>query len=67
MLPPPPRGEGGVAGADYPLPAGVMDCSSSSLKDDVDVLSEEDEESLPSSLSSLEEASLSVDAILMTG
>jgi hypothetical protein len=44
-----------------------MDCSSSSLEDNADVLSEEDEELLPSSLSSLEEASSSVDAISRTG
>ena len=44
-------------------PAGVADCSSSSLEDNADELSEEDKESLPSSLPSLEEVSLSVDAI----
>ncbi len=62
----PPRGGGGVAGVDYPLPPGVTDCSSSSLEDNADVLSEEDKELLPSSLPSLEEASASVDAILIT-
>ena len=55
--------EGGVAGADYLRLAGVADCSSSSLEDNADELSEEDKESLPFSLPSLEEVSLSVDAI----
>jgi hypothetical protein len=63
----PPRGGGGVAGADYLLPAGVTDCSSSSLEDNADILSEEDKELLPSSLPSLEEVLSSVDAILITG
>ncbi len=39
--------EGGVAGADYLLPAGPLDCSSSSLEVVADVLSEEDVLSLP--------------------
>jgi hypothetical protein len=63
---PPHGGVGVAAGVDYPLPAGVTDCSSSSLEDNMDVLSEEDKELLPSSFPSLEEALSSVDAILIT-
>ncbi len=61
--------EGGRAGVDYPLPAGPSDCtSSSSIEADADVLSEEDDSSLPFSLSSLEEASSSeLDAISTFG
>jgi hypothetical protein len=63
---PPPCGGEGVAGADYLWPASVLDRSSSSLEDNTDELSEEDVESFPSSLPSLEEVSSSLDAILIT-
>jgi hypothetical protein len=52
---------------DYLLPAGPSECSLLSLEVDADVLSEEDKLSLLSSLSSLEEASSSVESISIAG
>ena len=57
---------GGVAGADYPPPAGA-DCSTPTLGVDADESSEDDEVSSLPSLSSSEEASSSLEAISTTG